>query len=271
MMAVWSRTARFRCEILGCGLLAFLSVPLVTAYHRPSTLDEALGLLSSPERVALGGGTTLNADREPSDLEAVDLQALGLDAITAVGDGWVRLGATATLDAVRRCDLLTDSLRDAARAEQPSTLRTLATVGGLVAKASAESLLLAGLLAHDCRVELAGGGSGGPSESSLAELMAAGLPEGSLITAATVDPAGRTAVAATGRTPADVPIVAAYGRRTEGFVAMALTGVADHPVLVDVFDPTAGLDPAGDFRGSREYRLHLAGTLTARVMQELYP
>ncbi len=245
-------------------------MPLVTAYHRPSTLDEALDLLSSPERVALGGGTTLNADREPSDLEAVDLQALGLDAITAADGGWVRLGATATLDDVRRCDLLPDSLRDAARAEQPSTLRTLATVGGLVAKASAESLLLAGLLAHDCRVELAGGGSAaGPSESSLAELMAAGLPEGSLITAATVDPAGRTTVAATGRTPADVPIVAAYGRRTEGFVAMALTGVADHPVLVDVFDPTAGLDPAGDFRGGREYRLHLARTLTARAMEGL--
>ena len=247
-------------------------MPLVTAYHRPSSLDEALDLLSSPERVALGGGTTLNADREPSGLEAVDLQSLGLDAITAAGDGWVRIGATATLDAVRRSELLPDSLRETARLEQPSTLRTLATAGGLVAGASAESLLLAGLLAHDCRVELAGGGSAaGPSESSLAELMAAGLPEGSLITAATVDPAGRTAVAATGRTPADVPIVAAYGRRMEGFVAMALTGVSSHPVLVDVHDPAAGLEPTGDFRGSRQYRLHLAATLTARVMEELYP
>ena len=248
-------------------MLAFLSVPLVTAYHRPSNLDEALDLLSSPERVALGGGTTLNADRERSDLEAVDLQSLGLDAITDAGDGWVRIGATATLDAVRRCELLPDSLRELARLEQPSTLRTLATMGGLVARASAESLLLAGLLAHDAQVELAGPASG----CSLAELSAAGLPRGSLITAITVDPSGRTATARTGRTPADVPIVAAYGRRIEGFVAMALTGVGDRPVLVDVHDPTAGLEPAGDFRGSREYRLHLAGTLAARVMQELYP
>ena len=242
-------------------------MPLVTAYHRPASLDEALDLLSAPERVALGGGTTLNADREPSDLEAVDLQSLGLDAITATGDGWVRIGATATLDDIRRCELLPDSLRDLGRAEQPSTLRTLATAGGLVAKAPAESLLLAGLLAHDAQVELAGP----TSEWSLAELLAAGLPSGSLITAVTVDPSGRTATASTGRTPADVPIVGAYGRRIEGFVAMALTGVAGHPVLVDVYDPTAGLEPAGDFRGSRQYRLHLAGTLTARVMQELYP
>ena len=242
-------------------------MPLVIAYHRPSNLDEALDLLSSPERVALGGGTTLNADRDPSDLEAVDLQSLGLDAITAAGDGRVRVGATATLDAVRRCELLPDSLRETAGLEQPSTLRTLATVGGLVARASAESLLLAGLLAHDAQVELAGPAFG----CSLAELLAAGLPRGSLITAVTVDPSGRTATARTGRTPADVPIVAAYGRRIEGFVAMALTGVSNHPVLVDVYDPTAGLEPAGDFRGGRGYRLHLAATLTARVMEELYP
>ena len=230
-------------------------------------MEEALDLLSSPRRVALGGGTALNADREPSDLEAVDLQALGLDTITAVDGGLVRIGATATLDAIRRCELLPDSLRNLARLEQPSTLRTLATVGGLVARASAESLLLAGLLAHDGRVELAGPAS----EASLPELLATGLRKGSLITAVAVDPSGRTATARTGRTPADVPIVAAYGRRIEGFVAMALTGVGDHPVLVDVFDPTAGLDPVADFRGSCEYRLHLASTLTARVMRELYP
>ncbi|MCY4663617.1 MAG: FAD binding domain-containing protein [Acidimicrobiaceae bacterium] len=240
-------------------------MPLVTAYHRPASLQEALDLLSSPQRVALGGGTMLNADRRPSDLEAVDLQALGLDSITALDGGLVRLGATATLDDMRRCELLPDSLRDLARLEQPSTLRTLASVGGLVAKASAESVLLAGLLAHDGRVELAGPAS----ELSLAGLLAAGLPPGSLITAVTVDPSGRTATARTGRTPADVPIVAAYGRRIEGFVAMALTGVGDHPVLVDVFDPTAGLEPAADFRGSPEYRLYLARTLTARVMAEL--
>lgn len=242
-------------------------MPLVTAYHRPASLDEALDLLSAPKRVALGGGTTLNADRELSGLEAVDLQSLGLDGIAAAEGGWVRIGATVTLDAVRRCELLPDSLRELARLEQPSTLRTLATVGGLVARASAESLLLAGLLAHDARVELAGP----PSDLSLAELLAAGLPRGSLITAVTVDPSGCTATARTGRTPADVPIVAAYGRRTDGFVAMALTGVGGHPVLVDVYDPTAGLEPAEDFRGSREYRLHLAATLTARAMAELYP
>ena len=263
------RRGRLALEKSTGGALAFKPVPLVTAYHRPGSLGEALELLSSPQRVALAGGTTLNADREPSEFEAVDLQALGLGSITADDGGRVRLGATATLDDVWRFGLLPESLRELARAEQPSTLRTLATVGGLVAKASAESLLLAGLLAHEGRAELAGPGRDGPSQHGLAEVLAAGLAPGSLITAVTIDPAGRTAMSGTGRTPADVPIVAAYGRRTPGFVAMALTGVADRPVMVDVFDPVAGLDPAGDFRGSREYRLHLARTLTDRVMGEL--
>lgn len=55
-------------------MLAFLLVPLVTAYHRPASLDEALDLLSAPRRVALGGGTTLNADREPSGWETVPMR-----------------------------------------------------------------------------------------------------------------------------------------------------------------------------------------------------
>ena len=188
--------------------------------------------------------------------------------------GGCGLGATATIDSVRRCELLPDSVRALARAEQPSTLRTLATVGGLVAKGSSpRACCWPGCwptrVGSSWLDPAAAGADSGPSERGLGKLLAAGLPAGALVTAVTVDPSGNTAVARTGRTPADVPIVAAYGRRIEGFVSMALTGVADHPVLVDVFDPAAGLDPPGDFRGSRDYRLHLAHTLTARVMQEL--
>ncbi len=240
-------------------------MPLVTAYHRPASLEEALELLASPHRLALGGGTTLNADREPSDLEAVDLQSLGLDKITAAASDRVHIGATVTLDSLQRCELLPDSLRELARREQPSTLRTLSTVGGLVADGSAESELLAALLAHDTKVELAGASS----PRSLAEVLAGGLPQGSLIVAVNVNPTGRTACVRTGRTPADTPIVAAYGCRVGDSVTVAVCGVADYPVLVDVDNPTAGLAPEGDFRGSSAYRLHLAATLTARVNEEL--
>ncbi len=242
-------------------------MPLVAGYHRPRSLTEALELLQSPERVPLAGGTVLNANRVPSSLEAVDLQALGLDGIEAAYSGRVTLGATATLDAAWRCELLPAQLRKLARAEMPSALRTLATVGGLVACGGSESLLLAALLAHDGRVSLADLEGGG--KVSLAELLRAGLPAGTLITAVTVDIRGTAAVAATGRTPADAPIVAAYGRVVDGSMTLALSGVAGHPVLVDADDPTRDLHPEGDFRGSTEYRLHLARTLAARVIDKL--
>jgi len=226
-------------------------------------------LLAAPQRVPLGGGTKLNADRLRSDQEAVDLQALGLGGISDACEGWVRVGATTTLDELRCSGLLPAALRDLARAEQPSTLRTLATVGGLVATAPGESVLLAALLVHNASVEVADPSADSLQITALADLCAASVPLGCLITALTLDVAGSTALAVTGRTPADVPIVAAYGRSSSEAVTLALTGVADHPVLVDPLDPTAGLEPVADFRGSSAYRLHLAATLSARVMSEL--
>ncbi len=257
-------------------------MPLAIAYHRPDTLSEALELLGDPNRVPLAGGTVLNADRTPSQLEVVDLQALNLHGIStedAPGGptgARLRIGATTTLDALCRSELLPESLRERARAEQPSTMRTLATTGGVVAGASPESALLAALLAHDTHVESRGAASGASNDAEttpLAEFMAAAAGQpgwpGRLITAITVDPGGQAAFAATGRTPADTPIVSAYGRQTGGGPTVALTGVADHPVLVNLADPTAGLAPTGDFRGSAAYRLELAAVLTARVMAQL--
>lgn len=221
-------------------------------------------MLLEPNRRALGGGTVLNADREPPAIELVDLQALGLDGIEADGDR-LRLGAMATLDRVADDPAVPPWLQDLARAELPSTLRTLATVGGTVAAGGAESVLLAGLLAADARVELAG-----TDPFPLVGLLVAGLPTGALVTAVTVDRTGTAAVAATGRTPADVPIVAAIAHRgSDGAVTLALTGVAATPVVVDPDDPVAALDPPGDFRGSPAYRRHLATVLSARALEQI--
>lgn len=243
-------------------------MPQVAAYHRPNDLAEAVNLLAGPNRVALAGGTIVNADREPPAVEVVDLQALGIDGIEPDG-ARVRLGAMVTLDRMAVDPAVPGWLRDLARAELPSTLRTLATIGGTVAAGEADSVLLAGLLAAGARVELAGvGPDTGPSD--LAELLAGGRPPGALITAVTVDPTGTAATATTGRTPADVPIVAAVAHRAEaGDTRLALTGVAATPVLVDPDDPIVGLDPSGDFRGSVDYRRHLAGVLAVRAIEEV--
>ncbi len=238
-------------------------MPLIAAYHRPDSLDKALSLLADPSRTPLAGGTIINADREPSDLEVVDLQALGLDGIEPV-DNRLRIGATATHRAIADSEHVPDALRELAKRDQPASLRSIATVGGTIASTDAESVLIAALLVHDALVELAGA-----DHMSLATLLESGVPSGALITGVLIDPSGVTVSRSTGRTPADTPIVAAVARSTGDHITLALTGVAATPVIVPVGDPAGGLAPPGDFRGSATYRTHLASILSARVLGAL--
>jgi CO/xanthine dehydrogenase FAD-binding subunit len=238
-------------------------VPLMTAYHRPETIEEALSLLADTRRTPLGGGTILNADRAVSALEAVDLQSLGLDQI-AVDDGRLRIGSMATLHDVAGHANVPGVVSRIARSELPSTLRTIATVGGTVAGRHPDSVILAALLVHDAIVEIAGG-----DDVALGALFESGVPSGAIITAVTIDIAGDSVETSTGRTPADTPIVAVVGHRTDDGLSLAATGVGATPVLIDGEDPTRNLTPPGDFRGSPGYRLELVRVLAARVVEEL--
>ena len=240
-------------------------MPSVLAYHRPGSLNEAATLLSDPNTRAIGGGTVVVPDARiarETGVELVDLQDLGLAAVTVSGDV-TSIGAMARLGDVSRDDRLPALLREVARRELPSALRNQATFGGTVALADPDSVLLAGLLAHGATVNLHDA-----DPVALADLLAAGVGD-RIVTSATVETAGIGSVAVTGRTPADVPIVAAVARRSNTGIALALTGVADVPVLVDPANPTQGLNPAGDFRGSAEYRLHVAAVLAARAVSEV--
>jgi len=240
-------------------------VPSVLAYHRPGNLDEASTLLAGDNRRALGGGTVVVPDsrvQRDVGVELVDLQALGLDGIESDGDRVV-MGAMVRLGELTTHELAPALLRDLARRELPSALRNQATIGGTVALAESSSVLLAGLLVHDAQVMLHGS-----TGRQLDDVLASGL-DGGIITAVSIDSTGHGAIAATGRTPADEPIVAAVARTGADGVRLVLTGVAPTPIQVDPADPTAGLSPIGDFRGSVDYRLHLAAVLSARVVEEV--
>ncbi len=169
----------------------------------------------------------------------------------------------ATLQALVDSDVIPDLIRGAAKAEQPSTLRTLATVGGSVGAADGESVLVAALLVHEATVNFADARS-----VPLDEVLAAGLAQGDLIVSVSVVSGGATAMAATGRTPQDVPIVAVVGRLGPDGARLAVCGIGPTPQLVDGASP-GRLDPPGDFRGTSDYRKHLAEVLTTRVLEEL--
>ena len=168
-----------------------------------------------------------------------------------------------TLQALADDEAVPELIRTTARAELPSTLRSRATVGGTIAAGGFESLLLAALLVHDALVDLADGTS-----RDLRTVLGDGVERTELIVGIRIDTGGTTAIAATGRTPADTPIVAAVGREAHDHLHIALCGVAPTPLLVDPVE-LDHLEPPDDFRGSSHYRRHLAGVLSARVVEEL--
>lgn len=245
-----------------------MTMQMISGYHRPSDLDEALSRLgrSDPPTAVIAGGTVL----VPADLvvntEVVDIQAV-------VGSGIARQGDRVVFEAMARLQDVIDAeetpplLAELAHREGPNTLRNASTIGGTVAAANPESELLAGLLVHEATVAVAK--PDGPVELALPDLLAnPDLLAGGIITTVSAAIGGETASARTGRTPADVPIVAAAGRIVPGGLSIALTGVAATPVLVDP-NNTAELDPPEDFRGSAAYRKELAAVLTQRVLAQL--
>jgi CO/xanthine dehydrogenase FAD-binding subunit len=197
----------------------------------------------------------------------IDLQSIGLNTVSSDGPE-LEVGSMVTLTDFQNELAVPDILKDLCGREGPNTFRNAGTVGGTVATGSPDSELLAGFLAFAARVTLAR--AGGVTETlALEELLSGGASlDGAIITSVTIDSTGQAAAARTGRTPADTSIVAVVGRRVDSGSRLAATGVAGSPILIDPAHLDA-LDPPGDFRGSSEYRRHLAGTLVHRVLEEL--
>jgi CO/xanthine dehydrogenase FAD-binding subunit len=131
--------------------------------------------------------------------------------------------------------------------------------------------LLAVLLVHDTVVRLASHDRG-ERTVPLADLLSTGCEHDELILDATVATLGTGAVARTGRTPRDRPIVAVVGRRVEHpagqLTQLAVCGVGPVPLLFEP-DRVGSLEPVADHRASSTYRRHLAEVLTARVLEDL--
>jgi CO/xanthine dehydrogenase FAD-binding subunit len=251
---------------------------MITAYHRPKTLDEALALLNQPNRTPLGGGTLLSKPTT-DPVEAVDLQSLDLDTIQERGNS-LKIGATVTLQELLESPRCPDGLKTPIRLEAPLNLRNAATIAGTLVSCDGRSTLVSALLALDAKMEEVR--SGHPSIESLTSNIGDFLPlrnlQGTLITSITIPLNAKFAFEYVSRTPADKPIVcAALARWNSGRARLVLGGYGKSPLLAMDGAEAEGLETAArnafheasDDYASAEYRMDVAATLAKRCLESI--
>lgn len=257
---------------------------MITAYHRPQTLDEALALLTQPNTLPLGGGTLLSKPTTDS-VQAVDLQALGLDTLTKSGNGpstgsgqRLELGATLTLQALLESEHCPEALRAALKLEAPLNIRNAATVAGTLVACDGRSTLAAVLLALDAKITVQGKQKGEETVNIGDFLPLREQVRGKLITKVAIPLNVKLAFDYVSKTPADKPLVCAtLAQWNSGRTRLALGGYGKSPMLGMDGTEAEGLESAArntfheaaDEYASAEYRMDVAATLAKRCLEEI--
>ena len=252
---------------------------MITEYHRPTTLDEALTLLTQPNTLPLGGGTLLShtstwlsASSAPDPVSVVDLQALGLNRIHKKGNN-LEIGATVTLQQLLESEHCPEALKTALKLEAPLNVRNAATVAGTLVVADGRSTFACALLALDAKLSVI---------SELSSVISVGeflplRPRG-LITLITIPLNAKFAFEYVARTPSDKPIVCtALAQWTGARARLAVGGWGKSPSLAMDGTEAEGLESAArnacheatDEWASAEYRMDAASTLAERCLDNL--
>ena len=265
---------------------------MITAYHRPQTLDEALTLLSQPNRTPLGGGTLLSHSKSDS-VEAVDLQSLNLDFVKKQGNT-LEIGATVTLQQLLESEHCPDMWKSALKLEAPLNIRNPATVAGTLVACDGRSTFATILFALDAKLEIKSIDKielvemETESRPAKQEVATVGLGEflplrldqirGKLITSITVPINVKLAFDYVSRTPADKPIVcAALAQWNSGRTRLVLGGYGKSPTLAMDGTEAEGVEAAAgnafheatDEYASAEYRMDVAATLAKRCLESI--
>jgi CO/xanthine dehydrogenase FAD-binding subunit len=251
----------------------FSGANMIIQYHRPQTLDEALKLLSQPNTVPLGGGTLLS-HRQSDSVEAIDLQALGLNSIKKSGNN-LEIGATATLQQLFEDPNCPAGLKSALKLEAPLNLRNAATVAGTIVACDGRSTFVTALLALDSKLDVRV-----PKAKSQTSNLGDYLPlrPRGLITSIVIPLNVKNAFDYVSRTPADKPMVCvALAQWPSGRTRLAVGGYGKAPMLAMDGTESEGVEAAArnafheanDEWASAEYRMDVAATLAKRCLGNL--
>jgi len=249
---------------------------MITTYHRPKTLDEALTLLAQPNTLPLGGGTLLSHTAQES-ISVVDLQALGLDHIHKKGNN-LEIGATVTLQELLESEHYPEALKTTLNLETPLNLRNSATVAGTLVTCDGRSTFASAMLALDAKLTIyhATPQDYAPVVLGIGEYLPLRPP--GLITQITLPLNTAFAFETVARTPSDKPIVcAALAQWGKGRARLAVGGWGKSPTLAMDGTEVDGLETAArnachestDEWASAEYRMDVAATLAKRCLEKL--
>lgn len=246
---------------------------MIVEYHRPSTIAQALELLSRPTPITypLGGGSELSRKKD-EDFAVVDLQNLGLDGIR-LQDGQLIIGATARVQ-----DLIENTnsplwLKTACRREMSRNLRQMSTIAGFLLCANGRSPLAIALLAADIHADVL------PVDEILSypQILAVRetIRQPWLISQVRLDTDSELKFEFVARSPADLPVLGiAVAKWPSGRVRVSVGGFGMAPVLAydgnaggDLHSALAGaLQNSGDDWASAEYRQSVAPAILDRLL-----
>jgi CO/xanthine dehydrogenase FAD-binding subunit len=253
-------------------------IQMITAYHRPKNLRDAMKLLANPHAYPLGGGVYLNHNKD-EEIEVVDLQALGLSRISKSGDR-LEIGATASLQALYENKYIHPVLKDAIGLEATLNLRNIGTVAGALVVGDGRSPFLAMLTDLDPRITFAD-----DAQVKIGDFLLTRRDRmpGNLITKIEIPMKVYLAYEYVSRTPADKPIVcAALVRWPSGRMRLIIGGWGQAPHLATdgKFTPgnelselraaagNAARDSSDDWAGE-EFRRDVAPILAMRCLESI--
>jgi CO/xanthine dehydrogenase FAD-binding subunit len=249
---------------------------MIQEYFRPSSVEEALRLLSEETKVRkpLGGGTSLSRQLAGT-FDVVDLQSAGLDQIQETSQG-IGAGAMVRLDSLLVHPAIAAEVKSAIRIDASENIRNMASLGGWLITSDGRSILTTVLLALDANLtwEL---GNQQVRLGNWLPLRKQSMP-GVLLTDITWQTGTALVYEYVARSPKDRPIlVVAAARWKSGRTRVALGGFGDAPILAMDGPGSTGADiasrdacsDADDLWATAKYRREVAAKLALRCVERL--